>query len=169
MTDTVDTKFQRVVPATILARDAGPFERLFGQAGKRIRAGRLSLITPSGARFVFRGTNPGPSARIIIHRWRALADMALNASVGLGRSYARGDWDSPDIPSLISFLSFNVKNGATPTMLARVSRRVRNLAFRLRPNTLSGSPRKISFHYDVGNDFYGAWLDQSRTYSSAFF
>ncbi|MGY9006645.1 MAG: class I SAM-dependent methyltransferase [Alphaproteobacteria bacterium] len=168
MTDITETKPARA-PAEILAHDANAVDLLLSKAGARIRAGRLSVVTPSGARFTFKGTVPGPSARIIIHRWRALGAMALKASVGLGQSYARGDWDSPDLPVLVAFLACNVDQGARHTTLARISRRIRHMVSELRPNSLAGSRRKIAYHYDIGNDFYGTWLDSSWTYSGALF
>jgi cyclopropane-fatty-acyl-phospholipid synthase len=168
MTEFVQTK-PTEIPAEIAAHDADALTLLLSRAGRRIRAGRLSVVTPSGARLNFKGAAPGPTARVIIHRWRALVSMALSAGVGLGESYARGDWDSPDLPALIAFLARNVDQGASPTMPARVSRRLRNMASRFRPNTLTRSRRKIAYHYDIGNDFYGTWLDSSWTYSGALF
>jgi cyclopropane-fatty-acyl-phospholipid synthase len=168
MTDITNTKPAHAAPE-IFAQDANALALLLSRAGRRIRAGRLSVVTPGGARFTFKGAGGGPSARVVLHHWRALGSMALSAGVGLGRSYARGDWDSPDLPALIAFLARNVDQGANPTMAARMSRRIRNLAARIRPNTLVGARRKIAYHYDIGNDFYGTWLDPSWTYSGAFF
>jgi cyclopropane-fatty-acyl-phospholipid synthase len=168
MTDIINTK-PAGAPTEIVAQDANAMDLLLSRAGARIRAGRLSVVTPSGARFTFKGALAGPSARIIIHRWRALGAMALKASVGLGQSYARGDWDSPDLPALVAFLACNVDQGASPTMSAQISRRIRNMVTQLRPNSLGGSRRKIAYHYDIGNAFYGTWLDPSWTYSSAMF
>jgi len=168
MTDIANTKPVPAAPK-IFAQDANALALLLSRAGRRICAGRLSVVTPGGARFTFKGARGGPSARVVLHHWRALWSMALSAGVGLGRSYARGDWDSPDLPALIAFLARNVDLGANPTTAARMSRRIRNLAARIRPNTLVGARRKIAYHYDIGNDFYGTWLDPSWTYSGAYF
>src|SRR3546814_15981088 len=39
----------------------------------------------------------------------------------------------------------------------------------LQANTRTRARRNIGFHYDLGNDFYAAWLDETLTYSSAIF
>lgn len=155
--------------AEISIRDGDALTLLLGRAGRRIRAGRLSVVTPSGAQIGFKGAASGPSARIILHRWRALYSMAMNGDVGLGRSYVRGDWDSPDLPALIAFLACNVDGGARETLGARFFRPLRHAATRLSANTLEGSRRNIAYHYDIGNDFYRTWLDSSWTYSAALF
>jgi len=160
---------QMDLPAAIDARDANALVLLLSRTGRKIRVGRLSVVTPGGARLTFTGAAPGPSARVVMHRWRGLAAMALHGSVGLGRSYARGDWDSPDLPALIAFLAANIKHGARQTLAARLTRRIRNVASHLRPNTRSASRRHISYHYDIGNDFYRAWLDPGLAYSAAMF
>ncbi len=50
-------------------------------------------------------------------------------------------------------------------IFSRALARLRHLA---NANTLAGSKRNIAFHYDLGNDFYEAWLDETMTYSSAY-
>lgn len=168
MTDTVRDK-SAFSPAEIVAFDAGTLVLLLSRMGRRIRAGRLSVVTPGGARLVFRGAEPGPAARIVIHSWRALGSMAVRAGTGLGQSYARGEWDSPDPSALIAFLIANIQHGASPTLAARLTRRVRNVTKNIFPNTRNASRRRIAYHYDLGNDFYRAWLDPSLTYSAALF
>jgi cyclopropane-fatty-acyl-phospholipid synthase len=160
---------QASLPAEISAHGTDALTLLLSRAGRRIRAGRLSVVTPDGARITFTGAAPGPSARIILHRWRALWSAALSGGVGLGRSYARGDWDSPDVAALIRFLACNIDHGADRSRLAEISRRLREVAHRLRANSPAGSRRNIAHHYDIDNAFYGAWLDSTWTYSSALF
>lgn len=156
-------------PAEIAIRDSDALTLLLSRAGRRIRAGRLSVVTPTGAQITFKGAASGPSARIILHRWRALLSMAMNGDVGLGWSYVRGEWDSPDIPTLVAFLACNIDRGARQTLGARLLRPLRHVATRLSANTLNGSRRNIAYHYDIGNDFYRTWLDASWTYSAALF
>ena len=127
------------------------------------------MVTPGGAQITFTGAAPGPSARIILHRWRALLAMAINGDIGLGRSYLRGDWDSPDLPGLVSFLARNIDHGAKETFGVRVLRPLRHAATLFSANTLRGSRRNIAYHYDIGNDFYRTWLDSTWTYSAALF
>lgn len=156
-------------PAEVSIRDAGALTLLLSRMGRRIRVGQLSVVTPDGAQTTFTGATSGPRARVILHRWRALCSMAAHGDVGLGESYVRGDWDSPDLPALIQFLACNVERGAERAVATQILRPLRHLVTRLSPNTPKGSRRNIAFHYDIGNYFYGRWLDASWTYSAALF
>lgn len=80
-----------------------------------------------------------------------------------------GWWDSPDLQALLDVALINndaVSNGFPGAGLVRALERFRHW---LRANTKRGSRRNISYHYDLGNEFYGLWLDPSMTYSSALF
>ena len=43
------------------------------------------------------------------------------------------------------------------------------MRFWLQSNSKTQARKNISYHYDLGNDFYGLWLDDTMTYSSALF
>src|SRR5699024_9779611 len=89
---------------------------------------------------------------------------------GLAEGYSEGDWDSPDVASLLHLLYLNsdvlLPNGARFRMLTDLASTLRH---RLHRNTKRGSKRNIAWHYDLGNDFYRLWLDETWTYSCAFF
>ncbi len=90
-------------------------------------------------------------------------------SAGWYRAWAKGEWTSPDpVPLFELFMA----NAAALGSVARPSGPVRwggRLAHWARRNSRSGSRRNIAFHYDLGNDFYGLWLDETMSYSSALF
>ena len=93
----------------------------------------------------------------------------LRGDVGLGEAYTAGLWDSPDVTSVVALFAAN--SNLTTDFLARspVARFMLQLKHFFNRNTKSGSRRNISSHYDLGNAFYGTWLDRSMTYSSAIF
>jgi len=142
-----------------------PLHRLLA----RTRFGRLTLTLPNGKRLEAVGREPGPQASLQLHRWRPLARLALQGDLGLALSYRDGDWDSPD---LLALLEFGISNEAEwGSLLAgrgpgRWLARLWHLA---RSNTKRGSRHNISFHYDLGNAFYGQWLDETMLYSSALY
>ena len=140
-------------------------QRLLG----RTRHGRLTLTLPQGRSLELLGSEPGPHASLRLHRWRPLLRLALQGDLGLALSYRDGDWDSPD---LLALLDFGLANEAAwgATLAGRgPARWLARLAHRARANTRRGSRHNIAFHYDLGNDFYRRWLDDSMLYSSALY
>ena len=138
-------------------------------AGRPLRAGAIALTLPNGRTVDLRGRNDGPSAAIVLHRWRALARFLAGGSVGFGEAYMDGDWDSPDLPALIETAARNLPAHPGPFRRLspwRIRDRRRHAAV---PNTRRGSAKNIAAHYDLGNDFYALWLDPSMTYSAAVF
>ena len=152
------------------AADAGWFARRLARLLlSRIRIGRLTIVTPSGFRLSSPLREPGPDAVLELHRWRTLRRLLLQGDIRFAMSYMDGDWTSPDLPALVELAARNA-----PTLYAAidgnlVSRLANRLRHRLNANTRAGSQRNITFHYDLGNDFYAAWLDPGMTYSSALY
>jgi len=99
--------------------------------------------------------------------WRA---VAFGGSVGAGEAYMEGNWLCDDLTGLVRLLLRNreVLDGMEGG-LARLSIPLRTLFHRLNRNTRTGSRRNIAAHYDLGNDFYRLWLDETMMYSSAVF
>ena len=134
-----------------------------------IQAGKLNMVLPDGSVHHFEGREPGPAATLIIKDPRTIARIAFGGCLGLCEAYLDGMWDSPNVTEVLRLGTANEM--AFDSMLrgkpwARFASWVMH---RLRPNTRKGAKRNISEHYDLGNDFYQAWLDPSMTYSSALF
>jgi cyclopropane-fatty-acyl-phospholipid synthase len=89
--------------------------------------------------------------------------------VGWYKSWALGEWSSPDPVPLFDLF---MRNGESLGEVARAKgiwRGVNRAAHLLRRNSKARARANIAFHYDLGNDFYRAWLDPGMTYSSALF
>jgi len=136
-----------------------------------LRTGRLSVISPSGRRFTMKGTDGSetPHAVIRVADWRCLPRLMFGGQLGFAESYLRGEWDTPDLLEVFGTVLANGHEFQARFGGSRVSRTANMLAHRLRANSRRGSRRNIAYHYDLGNDFYAAWLDPSMTYSSALF
>ncbi|WP_343630811.1 cyclopropane-fatty-acyl-phospholipid synthase family protein [Roseateles sp.] len=135
----------------------------------RIRHGQLTLTLPDGRRVEAMGPLPGPRAELRLHRWRPALRMALQGDLGFAFSYRDDDWSSPDLTAL---LSFGIANEAALGALADTrgpARWLARLLHRANANTRRGSRHNIAAHYDLGNDFYRCWLDDSMLYSSALY
>jgi cyclopropane-fatty-acyl-phospholipid synthase len=96
--------------------------------------------------------------------------VAFGGSVGAGEAYMDGSWRCDDLTDLIRLLlrSRQVADGLE-SGLARLSAPLRGLLHRLHSNNRAGSRRNIAAHYDLGNDFYRLWLDETLMYSCALF
>jgi cyclopropane-fatty-acyl-phospholipid synthase len=109
-------------------------------------------------------------AEIRVHDMAALQRILVNGETGAGEGYMDGLWSSPDLVALIELASLNRASLALSAGWWRVpGQLVRTLDHRVRRNTRAGSRRNIAAHYDLGNDFYRLFLDETLTYSSAVF
>ncbi|QTO52147.1 SAM-dependent methyltransferase [Burkholderia latens] len=143
--------------------------RLFIALLRRIRDGHLTLVTPEGAQHVFGDPHCQPAATLQIRDWRACRAILRAGDIGFAEAY-RADWiDTPDLVALLRLAIRNQPVIAKPVTGGRVARVWYALRHRLRTNTRAGSRRNIHAHYDLGNDFYRLWLDDTWTYSSACF
>src|SRR5512132_1081583 len=139
--------------------------RVFG----RIRGGHLELVEPEGNRLSFGDPDANLAATVEVHSttfYRAL----LGGSVGIGEAYRDGIWDCDDLVSLVRIAARNMGS------LDRLRRRlhpllspVQRTLWRVPRNSKRASRSHISAHYDLGNDLFALYLDESMMYSSAVF
>jgi cyclopropane-fatty-acyl-phospholipid synthase len=96
--------------------------------------------------------------------------VALNGSVGAAEAYMDGLWDCDDLVALVRILVRNRERlDAMERGTARIGAGVMRAWCALRRNTHAGSRRNIAAHYDLGNEFFGLFLDDNLMYSSALF
>ena len=153
-----------------LGRLSAPlFARVVDQLDARLERGGIEAMLPGGRPRRIGFNAPGPVAVVRIHSWMALVRMATSGSVGWYKAWAAREWSSPDpVPLFELFMVNAVSLGDTAR--AKGPMRVLNaLAHRLRDNGLAQARDNIAAHYDLGNDFYAAWLDDTMSYSSARF
>jgi cyclopropane-fatty-acyl-phospholipid synthase len=139
-------------------------------AAGRIRVGCLTVVLPDGSRRVFGDPASPRRGEIQIHDRQALVRMLLGGETGGGEAYVDGLWSSPDLAALLRVAALNRASLALSSGWWRVPAQVRRtIAHRARRNTRRQSRRNIAAHYDLGNDFYRLFLDETMTYSSAVF
>lgn len=135
----------------------------------RLYCGSLKIRLPDGTTRLFQGRQDGPEASLSLRNGRVARRYLTGGSVGFAEGYIDGDWDTPDLATLLQLLTLNEHawgDGYFGGLCQRWRRRLQHL---LRSNTRTGSRRNIHAHYDLGNEFFAAWLDPSMTYSSALF
>ena len=139
---------------------------------RRIRFGRLTVVLPDGERLMF-GDTAAPAedrAQIEVHDREALVRLLVGGETGGGEAYVDGLWSSPDLAALLRLAARNRESLALSSGWFRVPLQIRRtLAHRMRRNTQRGARRNIAAHYDLGNDFYRLFLDETLTYSCAVF
>ncbi|MDB5470817.1 MAG: SAM-dependent methyltransferase [Caulobacter sp.] len=131
--------------------------------------GALDVVMPGGRRLEFRGTREGPTAELIVKDYKAIARVMSGADIGFAEGYMAGEWDTPDLPALLTAFTFNLDQIGRIMAGNPLVKAWNFLIHLLRRNDREGSRRNIHAHYDLGNQFYELWLDRTMTYSSARF
>jgi cyclopropane-fatty-acyl-phospholipid synthase len=135
----------------------------------RLCCGRLDMTLPDGRTLRFVGKHPGPHAELIVHDPKFARTVAARGDIGFAEVYMDGKVDTPDMPALLEYFNANWEDIGKLGIGGSIARFFANLRHMLRANTKKGAKRNILAHYDLGNDFYAAWLDPTMTYSSAIF
>jgi cyclopropane-fatty-acyl-phospholipid synthase len=154
----------------LLARFAAPaIDRVLDDIDRRLVRGGLDATLPDGTSRRLGFHDKGPHAAVHLSSWMALVRLATSGSVGWYKAWTLGEWSSPDPVKLFEIFSANAAPLGDTGRAKGPFRWVNALAHRLRDNAPGMARKNIAAHYDLGNDFYSAWLDPTMTYSSARF
>ena len=143
--------------------------KLIVRVARRIRWGSITMILPDGRAFRFQGTEQGQQAVFKLNDYAVFNKLWRHGTLGFGEAYFQGLWESPDVTALLEVLGRNEDDFEEFFNTGKLFQPIQRLFNWLKRNNKSGSRRNIMAHYDLGNDFYGKWLDPSMTYSSAKF
>jgi cyclopropane-fatty-acyl-phospholipid synthase len=136
---------------------------VFGHAVRRLP---IRVLLPDGRSL---GAGPGGSPQLVLHRpGDFYARVGASGLIGFGESYMAGDWDCADLTGLLTVFASQV-SALVPAPLQRL----RRLSVRRQPaaerSTRAGARRNISHHYDLSNELFALFLDETMTYSSGLF
>jgi cyclopropane-fatty-acyl-phospholipid synthase len=145
------------------------FHKLLDRIDAGLASGKLEAHLPDGKTRILGNNAPGVSAHIELKIWRPLIRLITSGSVGWYRGWAEGEWDSAAPEKLFELFVVNRKSMGNVARAKGTARWRNLLAHTLRRNNRSNARKNIEAHYDLGNDFYGAWLDETMAYSSAIF
>lgn len=147
--------------------DRGSRSALLAQL-ERIEHGEITVIEGGVIR---RFGNPGwLRATVTVEDPAFYRETALGGSLGAAESYLDNHWNCDDLSSLCRILVRNADvMDSMETGMARVAAAAARKLFRLHRNTLEGSRKNIQEHYDLGNDFFRLFLDETMTYSCGIF
>ena len=134
---------------------------------QRARRGSLHLTLPDGKTHDY-GRQGAPKAHLRINDYRFFSRVVLGADIGFGEAFMEDEWDSDDVTAVVRFFIGNrdtVHDGRFQTTV--VNRGIEWLRYLAQHNSLTGSRRNIRRHYDLSNDFFRTFLDDSMAYSCA--
>jgi len=154
--------------APTLPRHAPAAARSVLRLLQRLRHGTLTLQLPEGGALSF-GSGRAPAATLVLHDWAVCAATLKSGDIGFAEAYVDGHWSTPDLAALLRLFLRNrreLEDVIYGSWWGSALYRLRHL---LRRNTRANSRRNIHAHYDLGNDFYRLWLDETMNYSSAWF
>ncbi|MCU0769968.1 MAG: cyclopropane-fatty-acyl-phospholipid synthase family protein [Burkholderiaceae bacterium] len=136
---------------------------------ERMRHGRLDVTFPDGQHAYFGDLRSAERADLQLANWNLIRAALRSGDIGFAESYIDGDWNTHDLVRLLEFFIANrtaAEDVIYGSFIGRLAYRLRHL---LNRNTRAQARRNIHAHYDLGNAFYGLWLDPTMTYSSALF
>ena len=152
----------------LVSRLAAPgFRKIIDRIDAALVTGALHARLPDGSHRTLGGRAAGFECTVELNSWNALVRLASGGSVGWYEAWVAGEWASPDpVPLFALFMQHASALGDTARAKGRYQTALK-LAHLVNRNTHSGAQKNIAAHYDLGNDFYAAWLDPTMSYSSA--
>lgn len=134
-----------------------------------VEYGRIDFVLEDGRTFRIEGCKPGPAAVLKIHHPDLFARLIREGDLGFSDAYLDEWWSTPDLQAFMDLMHMgdNIVYDSFPGQ--GLVRAYEKLRFWLQRNSKAQARRNIAHHYDLGNEFYGLWLDDTMTYSSALF
>jgi cyclopropane-fatty-acyl-phospholipid synthase len=141
----------------------------FFAALEKIAFGAIEIELPNGEVKKFTSNIATPNAHIKIKNIAMIDECLIGGDVAFGESFINDEWESNNLPDLLLFLVLNSSVLEHFFHAHKVRMFFLYLQALFRKNTHNGSKKNIQYHYDLGNNFYQLWLDETMTYSSALF
>tara|TARA_B100000214_G_scaffold372279_1_gene350232 strand:+ start:113 stop:1291 length:1179 start_codon:yes stop_codon:yes gene_type:complete len=143
-------------------------DKIVFKALGRIKYGRINLTNYDGSKLYFGKEDEKLIANIKINKPGLMSTIVNKGSVGLAEAYMRDDFETDNLSNLIEITAKNIKiihkfSGIFDLQFFNL---IKNFFIK---NTKIKSKENISKHYDLGNEFFSLWLDNTLTYSSAIF
>jgi cyclopropane-fatty-acyl-phospholipid synthase len=157
-----------VTPGLFARLLAPGFHKLLDLVDRGLESGAILCHLPDETVRRLGGHRPGFEAEVHVRDWRALLRLATGGSVGCYQAWEAGEWTSPDAVALFAVFMANAATLGDAGRAKGPWRLASRALHWLNRNTRGQAEKNIHAHYDLGNDFYGAWLDPTMSYSSAY-
>lgn len=144
------------------------FATAFGVT-KKGQNGCIDFVLDDGRTFRAEGRHPGPVCEIQIHNFGIFERLLREGQLGFCDAYLDGQWSTPDLQAFMDYIHADNDEVFDSFPGQKLVQFYERLRFWMQGNSKGQARKNISYHYDLGNDFYGLWLDKTMTYSSALF
>lgn len=136
---------------------------------EKAKYGYLEITTPNLEKITIGQANATPKADIFIKDWSVIDLILLKGDIGFGQAYIKGLFTTNHLENLLLFICLNQAQFETLFHSNHLYSLIFNIKNLFKKNSLKGSQKNIQYHYDLGNDFYQLWLDDTMSYSSGIF
>jgi cyclopropane-fatty-acyl-phospholipid synthase len=144
---------------------AAVVRRIFRRAAARLP---LRVVESGGRSYGGSAADPVIPVMRLVRPTSFFHRLGATGTIGFGEAYMAGDWTTEDLPGVLSAFAAHVRD-LVPAPLSWL----RGLVLRRQPshddNTVEGARRNIQRHYDLSNEMFALFLDESMTYSSALY
>ena len=162
---------------TVLASKSkrGFYEKVILNLLSKMDMGSLSITMPSGEIIKLGNGEGNVIANIEIKDYTFFKRCVLFGDIGFGEAYIHGQWDTDNITNVIKWFIINIEKAPTisgsdiQNLTLNILKIFNRIYHFKRSNSLNGSRKNISEHYDLNNDFFALFLDPTLTYSCAYF
>jgi len=158
-----------ILTSTENQKDLPRYFKAVYKIAQSLETGRLDIKLNDGRIFRTTGKQAGPEALIEIHDNDCFARLIREGDLGFSDAYLEGWWSTPDLQVFMDLIldrNDGIFDGFPGAGLVRAFEKIRHW---LNGNSKRQARKNISYHYDLGNEFYKKWLDQTMSYSSALF
>lgn len=151
------------------------YERVIIELLSKMNQGTLNLILPNGELVKIGNGLNEIVATIEVKNNYFFKRCVLYGDIGFGEAYVDGDWETDNISNVIKWILLNVDNAPTASgsqaqaFALNILKFFNTIYHKKRANSINGSRKNISEHYDLDNNFFGLFLDPTMTYSCAYF
>ena len=151
------------------------YENTVLTALNKMNKGFLNLTLPNGENFQIGNEKSSTSANIEVRSYDFFKYLILYGDIGFGEAYVKGLWETDNITNVIKWVILNIDNAPSvsgskaKTLGLNIFKWFNRIYHNNRSNSITGSQKNIAEHYDLNNDFFATFLDQSMTYSAAYF
>ena len=147
----------------------GFFKKLVEKELEKLSWGKIKFKFNDLIEKSYVGKQSGLESNIIINDNSVYKDLIFRGDLGFAESYISKKWETSNLNSLLKILLKNQQLNKKKWKPNFYNKIIENVNFVLKKNSLNQAKKNISFHYDLGNDFYGSWLDETMSYSSALY
>ena len=134
-----------------------------------IKKGSLFITLHTGEKIDLNKEDTSIIADIIINNPLFYSLVIKRGDIGFSEAYIKGYFTTSNLVNLLKVLTINLEDNSLDSPSSVWHKIKFKLINYLRKNSIKQSKKNISFHYDLGNDFYSLWLDKTMTYSSALY